>query len=194
MEMMENAIRQQPEDVQNYAPPAGTAAAEPANGAAAATSTQFQEPEDSKPAANVASFQAEEPGEEEQGKPDPTKTSITTDDAPPDEPQANIADEDAPSNGVPMVYDPAADPMMVSDDAPKHVPPAAAPPPAKKRRTGTKRSAARPWNDMLFELLKYRLMHGNIMVPFKSGGELGAYQVDRSMSSLQLQLRDFGSL
>ena len=45
-------------------------------------------------------------------------------------------------------------------------------PPTKRRRTGT-RKGARPWNDMLFELMKFRQVNGNLMVPFKSGGDLG---------------------
>ena len=47
-------------------------------------------------------------------------------------------------------------------------------PPTKRRRIGT-RKGSRPWNDMLFELLKFRQANGNLMVPFKSGGDLGTF-------------------
>lgn len=50
-------------------------------------------------------------------------------------------------------------------------------PPAKRRRTVSRKNM-RPWNDMLFELLKYRQINGNVMVPFKSGGELGCVQLN----------------
>lgn len=59
-------------------------------------------------------------------------------------------------------------------------------PPSKRRRTSSKRSL-RPWNDMLFELLKYRSEHGNVMVPFKSGGELGKWVASQRAQYLALQ-------
>jgi Helicase associated domain len=57
---------------------------------------------------------------------------------------------------------------------PQTAPDGSSPPPSKRRRTGGKRGH-KPWNDMLFELLRYRASHGNVMVPFKSGGELGKW-------------------
>lgn len=58
-------------------------------------------------------------------------------------------------------------------------------PPNKRRRTGKK--GARPWNDMLFELLKYRFLHGNVMVPFKSGGDLGKWVAVQRAQYMSLQ-------
>jgi Helicase associated domain len=55
----------------------------------------------------------------------------------------------------------------------------------KRRRAGKK--GVRPWNDMLFELLKYRFLHGNVMVPFKSGGELGKWVAVQRAQYLSLQ-------
>ena len=63
----------------------------------------------------------------------------------------------------------------------------AAPPAAKRRRTGGGRKPTRPWNDMLFELLKYRQVNGNVMVPFKSGGELGKWVASQRAQYLALQ-------
>lgn len=65
-------------------------------------------------------------------------------------------------------------------------------PPLKKRRTGSKRSAVRPWNDMLYELLKYRMAHGHVMVPFKTGGDLGKWvsQQRTQYANVQKALRD----
>jgi Helicase associated domain len=59
-------------------------------------------------------------------------------------------------------------------------------PPLKRRRTGGKRGS-RPWNDMLFELLKYRFLHGNVMVPFKSGGDLGKWVAVQRAQYMSLQ-------
>jgi Helicase associated domain len=58
-------------------------------------------------------------------------------------------------------------------------------PPLKRRRTGKR--GARPWNDMLFELLKYRFLHGNVMVPFKSGGDLGKWVAVQRAQYMSLQ-------
>jgi len=63
----------------------------------------------------------------------------------------------------------------------------AAAPAAKRRRTGGGRKPTRPWNDMLFELLKYRQVNGNVMVPFKSGGELGKWVASQRAQYLALQ-------
>lgn len=59
-------------------------------------------------------------------------------------------------------------------------------PPNKRRRTGGKKRA-RPWNDMLFELLKFRFLHGNVMVPFKSGGDLGKWVAVQRAQYMSLQ-------
>ena len=59
-------------------------------------------------------------------------------------------------------------------------------PPHKRRRTGGKQGA-RPWNDMLFELLKYRFLHGNVMVPFKSAGDLGKWVAVQRAQYMSLQ-------
>lgn len=58
--------------------------------------------------------------------------------------------------------------------------------PHKRRRTGGKKGA-RPWNDMLFEVLKYRFLHGNVMVPFKSGGDLGKWVAVQRAQYMSLQ-------
>lgn len=56
----------------------------------------------------------------------------------------------------------------------------------KRRRSGVKKGV-RPWNDMLFELLKYRFLHGNVMVPFKSGGDLGKWVAVQRAQYMSLQ-------
>jgi Helicase associated domain len=56
----------------------------------------------------------------------------------------------------------------------------------KRRRFGPKKGI-RPWNDMLFELLKYRFLHGNVMVPFKSGGDLGKWVAVQRAQYMSLQ-------
>ena len=40
---------------------------------------------------------------------------------------------------------------------------------------------------MLFELLKYRFLHGNVMVPFKSGGDLGKWVAVQRAQYVSLQ-------
>lgn len=79
-------------------------------------------------------------------------------------------DEDHPSEQEMQAMEQAvmAEASMSTDSA-------MAPPPIKKRRIGSKRSSVRPWNDMLYELLKYRMTHGHVMVPFKTGGDLGKW-------------------
>lgn len=61
------------------------------------------------------------------------------------------------------------------------------PPPQAKRRRIVGRRNQHPWNDMLFDLLKYRQMNGNLMVPFKSGGELGKWVASQRAQYLALQ-------
>jgi hypothetical protein len=58
--------------------------------------------------------------------------------------------------------------------------------PAKRRRLGPKKGQ-RPWNDYLFDLLLYRATHGSVMVPFKSGGELGKWVASQRAQYLALQ-------
>lgn len=49
-------------------------------------------------------------------------------------------------------------------------------PPTKRRRTTVQNIyLLNPWNDMLFELLKFRHSKGNCMVPYKSGGNLAKW-------------------
>ena len=56
----------------------------------------------------------------------------------------------------------------------------------RRRRAGMKKGI-RPWNDMLFELLKHRFLHGNVMVPFKSGGDLGKWVAIQRTQYMALQ-------
>ena len=56
----------------------------------------------------------------------------------------------------------------------------------RRRRAGMKKGV-RPWNDMLFELLKHRFLHGNVMVPFKSGGDLGKWVATQRTQYMALQ-------
>jgi Helicase associated domain len=58
---------------------------------------------------------------------------------------------------------------------------------ANRRRRASMRKGVRPWNDMLFELLKYRFLHGNVMVPYKSGGDLGKWVAVQRAQYLSLQ-------
>lgn len=61
-------------------------------------------------------------------------------------------------------------------------------PPIKRRKYSTNGKKATPrWNDMLFTLLQYRSDHGNCMVPFKSGGELGKWVATQRAQYLALQ-------
>jgi hypothetical protein len=56
----------------------------------------------------------------------------------------------------------------------------------RRRRAGMKKGV-RPWNDMLFELLKHRFLHGNVMVPLKSGGDLGKWVAIQRTQYVALQ-------
>jgi hypothetical protein len=58
---------------------------------------------------------------------------------------------------------------------------------ANRRRRAGKKKGVRPWNDMLFELLKHRFLHGNVMVPFKSGGDLGKWVATQRTQYMALQ-------
>jgi hypothetical protein len=58
---------------------------------------------------------------------------------------------------------------------------------ANRRKRVVMKKGVRPWNDMLFELLKYRFLHGNVMVPFKSGGDLGKWVAVQRAQYLSLQ-------
>ena len=58
---------------------------------------------------------------------------------------------------------------------------------ANRRRRASMKKGIRPWNDMLFELLKHRFLHGNVMVPFKSGGDLGKWVAIQRTQYMALQ-------
>jgi hypothetical protein len=58
---------------------------------------------------------------------------------------------------------------------------------ANRRKRAVMKKGVRPWNDMLFELLKYRFLHGNVMVPFKSGGDLGKWVAVQRAQYMSLQ-------
>ena len=51
-------------------------------------------------------------------------------------------------------------------------------PPTKKRRVSKKRGKNRPWNDMLYELLKFKAKNGHCRVP-GSKGSLGSWVVQQ---------------
>lgn len=55
---------------------------------------------------------------------------------------------------------------------------AAAAPPVKKRRVTKKRGKAKPWNDMLYQLLLFRTKNGHCRVP-GSKGALGSWVVQQ---------------
>lgn len=58
----------------------------------------------------------------------------------------------------------------------------------KRRRysSSTRKSLPR-WNDMLFQIILYRIDHGHCMVPFKTGGELGKWVAIQRAQYAKLQ-------
>jgi hypothetical protein len=62
------------------------------------------------------------------------------------------------------------------------------PPPAKRpRRTVNQIYVLLPWNDMLYQLLRFRAEKEHCMVPYKTGGELGRWVASQRSQYLSLQ-------
>jgi hypothetical protein len=91
--------------------------------------------------------------------------------------------------GQPLVDAPIPPPVATAAPAVTH--PRAteeSPPPAKRaRRTVKQVYVFRPWNDMLYQLLRFRADKGQCMVPYKTGGELGRWVASQRAQYQNLQ-------
>jgi hypothetical protein len=88
---------------------------------------------------------------------------------------------DAPISPIPPPVDaPAPKPAAMEAEG--------SPPPAKRaRRTVKQVYVFRPWNDMLYQLLRFRADKGQCMVPYKTGGELGRWVASQRAQYQNLQ-------